>query len=118
MTDSKVEVYQCTCCCGERMNYLPHESIANQILCQGCGCRKPRPKVGLMIRLYVMGEASLKALNHLQEVAQLLGASDDVVLVRENDQSHFVELPGEGITTRLEIAEITGTRQKKEKAKP
>lgn len=109
----------CSCCCGTQQDFTQHPEYPTNLQCPTCGCRKNKPKPpAIKIRVYIQGTPTLGQVERLQEVARLMGASDDATIVRDSDEQHYVELPGEGITTRLEIAEITGTRQKREKAKP
>jgi len=117
----KVETWKvhCSCCCNREQDCTQDEEYETHIRCPGCGCRKVKPQPpSIKIRVYVMGVPNLQMLENMQEVARLMGADDKSILVREADERHYIELPGEGITTRLEIAEITGKRAPRQKSKP
>jgi len=118
MPKQQTYLLPCTCCCSRTQEYGPDTDYPDTHLkCPGCGCRKniPAPTT-ITIRVYIQGYPTLQTLNNLQEIATLMGVDEKAHLIRESDEKHYIELPGEGITNRLEIAKLTG--QKREKAKP
>lgn len=102
-------VDQCDCCCGDEQVHYEYDS--NKMKCVTCGCHKNRPKDGpdktpISVRLVVRGNISLKVLDQASILARSLGADDEVVLRKATASEHYIDVPADGMLSRLEIANL------------
>lgn len=110
MATSLSWVDECTCCCGDEQVHTEYDS--NKMKCCTCGCSKTRPKgdaagTPISVRLVVRGSISLKVMDQAGILARALGADDDVVLRKQTASEHYIDVPAEGMLSRLEIANLT-----------
>lgn len=75
--------------------------------CSGCSCNRERQDLRLKIRVYAMGKMNVKAMDALLNLVKALGVDEENTLMTESTVSHYIDVPAEGIHTRLEIAKIT-----------
>ena len=106
-------VDECTCCCGDEQVHTEYDG--NKMKCCTCGCYKARPKDGgqaapIAVRLVIRGSISLKVMDQAGVLARSLGADDDVVLRKATASEHYIDVPAEGMLSRLEIANLTKTK--------
>lgn len=103
-------VDQCECCCGDEQVHVEYDS--NKMKCSTCGCSKSRPKgdpstTPISLRLVVRGNISLKVMDQAAILARALGANDDVVLRKTTLSEHYIDVPADGMLSRLEIANLS-----------
>ena len=95
----------CGCCDGNVYPFTVYND--STMRCSNCSCTQTRMDTNLVVRLYVQGQMTVKTMEQVLVISRLLGCDDDNFLKRESDLSHYVEIPAEGISTRLEIANLT-----------
>lgn len=113
-------VDECTCCCGDEQVHVEYDT--NKMKCATCGCYKNRPKDGpektpISVRLVVRGNISLKVMDQASVLARALGADDEVVLRKASSAEHYIDVPADGMLSRLEIQNITKQTAAKTAAK-
>lgn len=106
-------VDECTCCCGDEQVHTEYEN--NNMKCCTCGCYKPRPKgdaagTPISVRLVLRGSLTLRLIEKANVLARELGADDDVILRKMTGHEHFIDVPADGLLSKIEISALTASK--------
>lgn len=110
MATTRSWVLECACCCGDEQVHVEYDGT--RMRCATCGCARPQTSATseLAVRIMVRGNLTVSSIEKALLLARTLGANDDASLGRTSPLEHYFDVPAEGITTKLQIAEITRAR--------
>ena len=107
-------VDSCDCCCGDEQVHTEYDN--NKMKCCTCGCSKARPKgdsagVPISVRLVVRGQLTLRMMDKASLLARELGADDDVTLRKATSSEHYIDVPADGLLSKIEISNLTTSKK-------